>query len=168
MSKTWEKNVALIGAAALVGTSAFVAAPALALAPDAVTECESAAANDWVVSDKAASVARVEGSFSFDQDAVSSNESLRQVFAKAAAALCEGLPVYELTSELTSDGSILVSGPGGFMEATVADMAEEDGSSAYVMGCACSSNGAGGGAIANAEVSGVALESVARLMASLS
>ena len=51
MSKTWEKNVALIGAAALVGTSAFVAAPALALAPDAVTECESAAANDWVVSD---------------------------------------------------------------------------------------------------------------------
>lgn len=164
MSKTWEKNVALIGAAALVGTSAFVAAPALALAPDAVTECESAAANDWVVSDKAASVARVEGSFSFDQDAVSSNESLRQVFAKAAAALCEGLPVYELTS----DGSILVSGPGGFMEATVADMAEEDGSSAYVIGCACSSNGAGGGAIANAEVSGVALESVARLMASLS
>lgn len=164
MSKTWEKNVALIGAAALVGTSAFVAAPALAFAPESIAECESVAENDLMMPDEAASMAHVKGAFSFDQDVVSSNESLRQVFAKAAAALCEGLPAYELAN----DGLILVSGPDGFLEMTVDDMAEDEGSSSYVMGCACSSNGAGGGAISNAEVSGVALESVARLIACLS
>ena len=43
------------------------------------------------------------------------------------------------------------------MEATVAELAEEEGADSYVLGCSCASNAPGGGAIAHADVSGVSL-----------
>ena len=51
------------------------------------------------------------------------------------------------------------------MEATVAEMAEEEGADSYVLGCSCASNAPGGGAIANAEVSGVSLASLMAMAA---
>ena len=51
------------------------------------------------------------------------------------------------------------------MEATVAEMAEAEGADSYVLGCSCASNAPGGGAIANAEVSGVSLASLMAMAA---
>ena len=48
-------------------------------------------------------------------------------------------------------------------EATVDEMAEGKGAKTLVMACACASNVPGGGAIANAEVSGVSLEAIAQM-----
>lgn len=46
---------------------------------------------------------------------------------------------------------------------TLDAMADEEGSTGFVMACSCASNGPGGGAIANAEVTGVSFESIAKL-----
>lgn len=56
---------------------------------------------------------------------------------------------------------------GSTIEATVEDLASEDGAASYTVGCACSSNVAGGGAIVNADVSGVSLASVAQRVGAL-
>ena len=44
-------------------------------------------------------------------------------------------------------------------------MAEADGAESYTMACACSTNTPGGGAIANAEVEGVSLATIMKMMA---
>lgn len=44
-------------------------------------------------------------------------------------------------------------------------MADEQGADSYTIGCSCATNGPGGGAIANAEVSGVSLATLAALAA---
>ena len=46
------------------------------------------------------------------------------------------------------------------MHALVSEMSAESEMSPYIMGCACASNVAGGGAIVNADVQGVPLEEV--------
>lgn len=107
----------------------------------------------------AAAVDRVEGQFSFDQAVVSDNGSIAGMFSKAAAVLCEGLPVYEAASA----GPIAVTAGDAAFDATVDEMAAEDEAASYLMGCACSTNGPGGGAIMNAEVQGVALSCIATL-----
>ena len=86
---------------------------------------------------------------------VTSNETIASVFAKAAATLCQttadGYGVYTAQAIKVSVAGLPT------MEATVAEMAEEEGADSYVLGCSCASNAPGGGAIANAEVSGVSL-----------
>lgn len=106
----------------------------------------------------AVQVRAVEGDFAFDQVALTPTAGISAVFAKAATALCAGLPDYALTC--ACGAPIMVAGPDGVvMQATVADLADgAEGS--LVMGCACATNAAGGGAIMNAQVSGASLASV--------
>ena len=85
------------------------------------------------------------------------------MFAKAAATLCQttadGYGVYTAQAIKVSVAGLPT------MEATVAEMAEEEGADSYVLGCSCASNAPGGGAIANAEVSGVSLASLMTMAA---
>ena len=154
-----------IGAAAssliLLGSAALAAAPAVMditadASPAAATQQASAAA-------EATGVQRVEGQFSYDQGVVTSNETIASVFAKAAATLCQttadGYGVYTAQAIKVSVAGLPT------MEATVAEMAEEEGADSYVLGCSCASNAPGGGAIANAEVSGVSLASLMTMAA---
>lgn len=102
------------------------------------------------------SVANVEGRFAFSQDSITPNKDIASVFRTAAQAICASMPVY-------SDGGLAISVCGDVdnaYSATVEEMAEENGVDTRIMGCACSGNQAGGGAIVNAEVSGVSIADI--------
>lgn len=155
--KTWG---ATAGSLLLLSSAALAAAPAVMgitaeAAPEALA-CEAGAegARD------AAGARAVEGQFSYDQGAVTSNAEISSVFAKAAATLCDG--AHEPAPGVIAQAIKVTCATGGCLEATVADLAGEEGADSYVIGCSCASNAPGGGAIANAEVSGI---TVATLMA---
>ena len=101
----------------------------------------------------------MEGTFSYTQDAVSSNAEISGVFCKAAATLCASLPTYGC--EAVKAAAVTVAGPNASFTATVDELAGEEEATSYVMACSCATNVAGGGAIANAEVEGVSLETLA-------
>ncbi|MED9827104.1 MAG: hypothetical protein UFX72_02320 [Adlercreutzia sp.] len=144
-----------LGAVALLAPAAAAALPLEAQATDspaAVVSVEQAAAIPGVSS--------VQGVFTYDQDAVVSTRAIAEVFHRAAAALCTGLPQYEVDGQ---GGVVCVKSPGAVFSATVQDMTEEEGVSCRLIGCSCASNGPGGGAVMNADVSGVALAAVAAM-----
>lgn len=100
----------------------------------------------------------VQGTFSFTQNALSTNEEIAGTFRKTTAVLCSS-PYYEV-SDLSS-WDIEVSGDVATPYAvSLADLAQESGQTS-VMTCACSNNGAGGAAIINAQVSGVKVTELA-------
>lgn len=153
-----KKTGAILGAVVLASVGAAGVAPLMAQAEapavGAVQPAETAHADG-------AAVARVQGSFAFDQATISSAESITTVFGKAAATLCGGLPSYganAVARAITVSGDVDTA-----FEATVSEMAADAETRELIMACACSSNVAGGGAIANAEVSGVTLESLAAM-----
>lgn len=154
---------ATAGSLLLLSSAALAAAPAvMGITADAAPE---APACEAVAEDAAATTAvrAVEGQFSYDQGTVTSNETISSVFAKAAATLCDG--AHEPTPGVIGQAIKVTCATGCAFEATVADMAEEEGADSYLIGCSCASNAPGGGAIANAEVSGVTLETLMALAA---
>lgn len=157
MAKVVKTASALLGAAALIGSGVAGALPAVAAeAPTGVSEAVEAAS----ASDAVSSEAVVEGSFTYDQDAVTSNATIKSMFAKATASVCASMPTY--ATECTCWSIALSSGDSELI-ATVSEMTGEYAGT-HIMGCACSSNIAGGGAIANAEVSGVSIETIASML----
>lgn len=156
-SQTVKTLGGVMSAVALIsgGAGMAVAAPAVAAPaePAPITAADEAAGT-------VEAVKAVEGVFSFTQDTVTPNQDISGVFSKAAATLCAALPAYSV--EAVSN-SIQVTSPSGAFEATVADMAASEDAVSYQMACACASNVPGGGAIANAEVNGVSLETFAKM-----
>lgn len=155
-----------IGAAA--GSLILLSSAALAAAPAVMDITADAAPTSAVeqADEQAAAmtdVQRVEGQFSYDQGVTTSNEAIASVFAKAAAALCD--PSGEPGGSIIARAIQVTCATGACFEATVADMADEEGADSYTIGCSCATNGPGGGAIANAEVSGVSLATLATLAA---
>ena len=147
-----------IGAAAssliLLSSAALAAAPAVMdITADASPAAATRQATEASAAAEATGVQRVEGQFSYDQGVVTSNETIASVFAKAAATLCQA----------TADGYGVYTAQA--IKVSVAEMAEEEGADSYVLGCSCASNAPGGGAIANAEVSGVSLASLMAMAA---
>lgn len=104
---------------------------------------------------------RVEGQFSYSQEAITPTATISSMFSKAAAALCVSLPEYGEKSLLTG---ISVSVNGEVIGLSTGDIEKSEGTSSLLVGCACSSNGPGGGAIMNAEVSGVSVEALASVL----
>ncbi len=156
MSKWNGKTVgAFAGAAMLAVSGAAAVVPAVAQPADAA----GVVATDQAAAAKAgATSATVQGSFTFAQDVVTSNDTISTVFAKAAATLCQCATQEAATccaSVIAVGGDVANS-----YSATVAEMAGNDASTRVIMGCSCASNVAGGGAVANAEAEGVTLESV--------
>ena len=165
MTSTTKKKAALIAGSATLafaGAAAYLPAVALAAQPDGG---QAADAVQQDAQETAATgletVRNVQGAFSFTQDEVTPNGTISGVFNRAAAAVCASLPTYV---SAVQDLSISVGGSaaGNEFVGTVDEMASEEGAKAFLMACSCASNVAGGGAIANAEVSGVSLESIAR------
>lgn len=156
------KTAGVIASAAVLAMSSTSAFAAVA---DAVPADGSAAALEAVgavcATDEATTApARVEGSFSFDQNAVTSNEEIASVFVKAATSLCADLPEYGVQQ---AEGAIRLKLRDQIMDAYVADV-EAGEATSLVMGCACGTNGPGGGAIANAEVEGVSVAALLSMM----
>lgn len=151
-------SMLLLGSSAL-GFAATHAEPAVA--DTATLGAEVVSRDAQLMGDKAL-VPIVQGQFSYDQAVVSPTHDISSVFVKAAASLCASLPNYELPA---IEQAIRVSAARGpVLEATVSDMKDADGAQSYTMACACASNLPGGGAIGNADVEGVSLESIAAMM----
>ena len=89
------------------------------------------------------------------------NAEISGVFCKAAATLCASLPTYGC--EAVKAAAVTVAGPNASFTATVDELAGEEEATSYVMACSCATNVAGGGAIANAEVEGVSLETLVQM-----
>lgn len=163
MKMNGKTAAAAMSAVALVSASAIplaaVAAPAATADTDIPAAAQaaehSAAADDIVRADA------VEGTFSFDQAMVTSNDQLASVFAKAAATLCQTLPHYTC-DEVAAKLAISANG-NPVMLATAQELAAQDGDGGFVMACACATNGPGGGAVANAAVEGASVASLAAL-----
>lgn len=159
MTKLNGKTAAALASATLLAaTGVLSAAPALAQTVDsadgaAVVKQESGAQASGIVS-----VAKVQGEFSYTQDTLTSNDAISTVFMKAAASLC-ATAADEVMTQCVAAIEVGGDVANGYT-ATVDEMAESDGATHFIMGCTCASNGPAGGAIANAEVEGVALASV--------
>lgn len=99
--------VALISGGAGVAQAATVDSAAPAPAMPVVTAASDSAAPE------APGARTVEGSFSYDQDAVTANAEISGVFCKAAATLCASLPTYGC--ETAKAAAITVPGPGALV-----------------------------------------------------
>lgn len=157
-TQTMKTLGGVMSAMALVSGGAGMAAIAPIQSAEAAPQATVAATEAQEV---IAVVKAVEGTFSFTQNAVTSNETISNVFSKAAATLCASLPTYSADSAKVA--LLSVSTPDASFEATVADAAASEGSTSYMMACSCATNVAGGGAIANAEVEGVSLETLMKM-----
>lgn len=167
MSSRKANVAAVVGSAMLVGSAALgvasTQAGAAAPVADAHGQSEAVATNgsETVRTEGVSRIANVQGDFSYTQDAVTPTSTIAGTFVKAVSSLCASLTDYDM-SQL--DQRIAVYGSDGArIDATISEMGQADGADTSVMACSCASNGAGGGAIANAEVSGVSFETVARL-----
>ena len=154
-SQTVKTIGGVMSAVALISGGAGVA-QAATIEPAAAAPASATTLAAADVADTEAPARAVEGTFSYTQDAVSSNAEISGVFCKAAATLCASLPTYGCEA-------VTVAGPNASFTATVDELADEEEATSYVMACSCATNVAGGGAIANAEVEGVSLETLAQM-----
>lgn len=95
----------------------------------------------------------VEGTFTWDQSTITSNERISQMFSKAVAHLCGS--VADLAQDNPLQWRLAVSGDvANAFTATVDEMAAED-SVQDTMSCTCGANPTDGGATITAEVKGI-------------
>lgn len=130
------------GAATLLADSVAYGAP--------MTAAEQAGASQGT----AVSQHEVAGEFAYTQDALSATAEISGVFSKAAAVLCAKMPEY--TADCLQ-ANIKLVGPQATMDVALEDVEGDEHAPVMRIGCACSSNVAGGGAIMNADISGVPL-----------
>lgn len=159
MNKTAVKVTGTLASLTLLaGTGAVVATAATNSTAGAESQAGISTASATAGVSHLVNASHVEGTFSYNQDVLTSNKVITDVFCKAATSLCSSLPDYGISDK---QAPIDVTGTvGNAFSATVDDMADAEGTTSHVMACACASNLPGGGAIANAEVEGVSLESI--------
>lgn len=155
-TKTLKKAVALTGTIAMVGAGLAPCVQAFGAEGPGDAATIEAAAREGGDASALNAVDRVEGVFSFNQDGLTETESISRVFVKAAATLCASLPE---DSARTLSQIAVESGTGHFV--VTPSEADGDQAASRVIGCACSTNVAGGGAIMNALISGVSMQSIA-------
>lgn len=158
-----SKGRAAAGALASVTMIASMSAvPALAAQPDeAAGASDVAAAREVAGENVAASTmvkVRAEGTFSYDQDAVTPNETIRTLFQKTVHVICgAAIPV---ATENPLGWQIAVSGAvDDAYTASVGELADDD-TVQQKMTCTCGGNPAGGRAIVTADVKGVPVEAM--------
>lgn len=163
MNTTVKALGATVGAVALVGSSVALALPAIEQGVAGSQTVDAALASHEGAAPQAGTVrvAGVQGSFSFDQNTVTSSADIANVFNKAAATLCASLPKYGV-AQAAQTIAVSTGGEYGFT-AQMGELSGSKGAESSIIGCSCASNVPGGGAIANAEVEGVTLASLAAM-----
>lgn len=125
-------------------------------APEAAPEAAEFSLAEAVAS-TARQVAEVQGTFSFTQADVSSDEEIARA-VDASAYLCGGKGA-EATDVAAEDWTIAVQGAVESPYAmTVAELQADPDVQQVLMGCSCAANPAGGSASFNAHVTGVAMK----------
>lgn len=160
-----SKKALALGMAAIAGTS-LMAAPALAATPDA--DVPGSADKPLVVKDGIAAQCdamvkvakeKVQGTFSFAQDEVSTNEEIAKA-AGAAKYLCNSAYGPEQSTADPLEWTVAINGQVGHqMTATVEELSEK-GTAHVRMGCVCAANGSGGFAVMQADIDGITLRSI--------
>ncbi|WP_251230197.1 hypothetical protein [Adlercreutzia aquisgranensis] len=159
MRAATAKTMSVIMGVGMVASSvAVVAAPgSQALAAADPDQAATRNAEGVVASPSAVRVADVAGAFAFNQEAVTGNRDIATTFRTAAATLCASLPKYAVDEVAT----VCVNGPAGSSFAMIAGADGASDVENVMIGCVCATNAAGGGAAANARVSGTSLQSLA-------
>ena len=163
MRELKSKGRAAAGAlASLTMIASMSAVPALAAVPGdegaGVADDPRAEVGENAAVAGMVKVARAEGTFSYDQEAVTPNETIRTMFQKAVRGVC-GAGV-SLASENPLDWQLTVSGAvDSAYTASVGDLAGDD-SVQQKMTCTCGGNPAGGRAIVTADVKGIPIEAI--------
>ncbi len=156
-------NLASRKTAAAASCLMLAASGMAATVPASAQENQTPSANHESVSRpthaESATITSVSGIFNFEQEKVSSNRTISDVFGKAASVLCASLPRYAIDGQ---GRAVCVKSPGASFSAALSDLAE-NGKTNITVGCSCASNAAGGGATINANVSGIPLALLASL-----
>lgn len=161
MEKTVKKVASVTGSLMLL---AGMTAPGTAAFADEAVQGEAAESECPVhagvnVVDASQKADKVFGSFSYTQQAVTSNKTIAKTLGTAAQYLC-GSNLIFAESESLDAWELHVGGDvANEFSATLDELAQEEVSS-VVMGCSCSGNPADGTATANALVTGVAITSI--------
>ncbi len=142
-----------LAAATLLASGAGTALAADYPAPDSSDAVAVSPDSATSVADQERAPRIVEGTFSWDQATLTSNERISQMFNKAVAHLCGS--VADLAQDNPLQWKLAVSGDveNAFV-ATVDEMAAAD-SVQDTMSCTCGANPADGGATITAEVKGI-------------
>lgn len=158
MNKTIKKAGAAAASACLLGSAALAATPAHVefVTPDDDSGIAYAAQDNQAVS-----ADELNGQFAYEQNRVTSSAAIKRVFLKVST-VCANMPVY-LADDLAPKISV-----GGDVEkpvvATVDELAENSDAVRMIMACACATNGVNGDAVVNADVSGVSVEDIAKIV----
>ena len=158
MKVSTTKVLSAAGAAALLVPGLAIAASPAADTPATWTTvpASSQAVEGEAPANGVVRVPNVQGEFSFDQTTVTPNNRIADVFQKASATLCGAST--ELAVTQADDWSIAVGGDvANPYNATIGEIAQDDGTLSQIMGCSCAANPAGSRAVVNADVSGVSL-----------
>ena len=158
-AKKWgaAMGTVVLASSALAGVGTAVAAEGAPDVPQAAAEAAEGAQGAGAVKQAA-----VQGEFAYDQAVVTSTASITGMFNKAAATLCAAAPAYD--QQCVAANCLHGTGNCTAFDAAVADLAGEDDAKSMIIGCACSTNVAGGGAIVNAEAEGVAIQTVLAML----
>ncbi|MDO5043445.1 MAG: hypothetical protein Q4D92_08040 [Slackia sp.] len=167
MMQVAKKTGAAAGALVLAAAGMAASVPAFAGSENAPAPVDRFVQADEAVlsvtqGNQTVSADNIDGDFSFDQGVVSSNNDIARTFMRAAATMCASLPDYG--ASIVSNAIRISGESGASIEATVAELADNSETVETIAACACASNIQGGGAIMNAGVSGVTIESVAGLI----
>lgn len=154
-------DIKRITLSSLAAATLLASGAGTALAADYPTASnEAATASSTAAAETAAATANqtmapkpVEGTFSWDQSTITSNERISQMFSKAVAHLCGSVADFAQDNPL--QWRLAVSGDvANAFSATVDEMAAED-SVKDTMSCTCGANPTDGGATITAEVKGI-------------
>lgn len=148
---------ATTGAALLVSATAAFAEPVNAnmASDDRQVAWNHVEGRTSIQEEQTVAVPNPNGLFSFSQTAITPNWKIAQIFQKASNALCNASS--ELTVNAPDDWTITVTGDvANAYTATLGSFAADD-EQTKIMGCSCASNMPGGGAVINAEVTGIPL-----------
>lgn len=150
---------AVLGAIALASSGLAAVTPAVASAQNAGAAAGAAESNDMARQCAMSTTKYVAGSFTYSQAAITPAADISAVFCKAASALCTSLPAYGeaaasqgIALHFNSESLGVFAGGGG------------DDGEGMLMACSCSTNAAGGGAIANAAVSGTSVRTLSQML----
>lgn len=142
-------SAALLVSAGVTTVASVQSASAESVSQDAIESVSKDAAGSTL-----ASVSSVQGSFAYDQNALTATSVVRDVFMKATQAMCSTAPFLADAMAGNIAVSVVNDGAGSYY-LSVDDVAASDAATDQIVGCACSSNLAGGGAVANVEVRGI-------------
>ena len=157
------KKTLVIGASSLMalsGMGGVALAATQADAPEPTAPAQEEGEQQTAASSDIVQVSEVVGQFAFTQAEVTANDTIKKNLGDASQYLCGARPSGGGT-QAAEDWSISVDGAVEHsFTATFEQLSQDDSVQTQLMGCSCAGNPADGRASANAEVTGIPMQSI--------